>query len=606
MKISYNWLKSYIPDICEPEKLWDVFTFHLCEVEEMVKTPDGDTIFDINILPNRAHDLLSHQGVAQELSALLDIEYKSPVELYKIPESKPTNLEVKVESEKCRRYMGRIVRNVKVGPSPEWVVKHLESIGQRSINNLVDATNIVMFDCGNPTHVFDAKKIKNQKIIIREALEREVVDLLGSETTVLLSTASYKDLIIADEESSLAIAGVKGGKKAEVDENTTEIILEVANFDPVAVRKTGRGLGLFTDAIKRFENDLSPVRAEYAMRELSALILEMCPEAEFEDIVDFFPEKEKWQTRKDIEITTDYINKKLGSNFKDEEVEGVFMRLRLSFKREGEAFVVSPSVLRLDLLGKHDLVEEVGRVLGYDRIEPVLPKIDFNPKVNEIFYRILSAKKKLVEDGYREVYTYVFCKKGAVEVAYGAKGKEALRTNLTDGLKQAYELNRLNAPLLGENEIKIFEIGNVFPSVGVEEFHVAWIDKKGAQETTLSEFTKDIQIEDSYDSVFPDSPQLTARSFAPWSVYPFISRDISLWVPADKNEESIVNIIKENMGDLVSVGPTLVDSFEKDGKKSLAFRIVFQSMDRTLADSDVDSPMRQITGALEKSGCTIR
>lgn len=602
MKISYNWLKSYIPDICEPEKLWDVFTFHLCEVEEMVKTPDGDTIFDINILPNRAHDLLNHQGVAQELSALLDIEYKSPVEMYKIPESKSTNLEIKIESEKCRRYMGRIVLNVKVGPSPEWVVKHLESIGQRSINNLVDATNIVMFDCGNPTHVFDAKKV-GSAIRIKETGSVKKVSLLGGEEKDLKES----DLVIADgEDNVLAIAGVKGGTRAEVDENTTEIILEVANFDPVTVRKTGRGMGLFTDAIKRFENDLSPVRAEYAMRELSALILEMCPDAEFEDIVDVFQDKQKWETRQEIEITTDYINKKLGSDFTEEEIEGVLMRLRFSFRRAGEAFVVSPSSLRLDLTGPHDLVEEIGRVLGYDRVLPKLPEINFKPKVNEIFYRILSAKKKLTEDGFREVYTYAFTKKGEVYVAYGAKGKEALRTNLSDGIKQAYELNRLNAPLIGESEIKIFEIGNVFPVAGAEETHVAWMDKKGVQEMTLEEYTKDIEIGSSYDSVLPNNLDLKSNSFSPWSQYPFIVRDISMWVPINIDSIDVYPIIRENMGNLVVRGPDLLDSFEKEGKKSLAFRLVFQSFDRTLTDVEVAESMNSITKSLQDKGFEIR
>ncbi len=602
MKISYNWLKSYIPEICEPEKLWDVFTFHLCEVEEMVKASDGDTIFDINILPNRAHDLLNHQGVAQELSALLDIEYKSPVEMYKIPSSKPTNLEIKIESDKCRRYMGRVIRNVKVAPSPEWVVKHLELIGQRSINNLVDATNIVMFDCGNPTHVFDAKKV-GSTIRIKETGSTKKVSLLGGEEKDLKET----DLVIADgDDNVLAIAGVKGGTRAEVDENTTEIILEVANFDPVAVRKTGRGMGLFTDAIKRFENDLSPVRAEYAMRELSALILEMCPEAEFEDIVDIFPNEEKWKTRQEIEITTDYINKKLGSNFKEEEIENVLMRLRIGFSREGESFVVSPSVLRLDLTGPHDMVEEVGRVLGYDRVEPVLPKINFKPKTNEIFYRTLNAKKKLVDEGYREVYTYAFTKKGAVEVAYGAKGKEALRTNLSDGLKASYELNRLNAPLLGESEIKIFEIGNVFPELGKEIMNIAWADKKGVQEMTLLEFTKDIPIEDSYDSVLPEASDQSSEKFTTWSQFPFITRDISMWVPQEIESEGVCQIIKENAGGLVVVGPTLVDSFEKDGRKSLAFRVVFQSPERTLTDVEVGEFMDSVTKSLTGKGFEIR
>lgn len=605
MKISYNWLKWYVPELPEAEKLWDVFTFHLCEVESVDKLGD-DTIFDINILPNRAHDLLNHQGVAQELSALLDIEYKSPVEMYKIPPLRQgfagQALSVSIESTKCRRYMGRVVRNVKVGPSPEWVVKHLESIGQKSINNIVDATNIVMFDCGNPTHVFDAKKVGNS-IRIKETGSVKRVSLLGGEEKDL----KENDLVIADgEDNVLAIAGVKGGTHAEVDENTTEIILEVANFDPVTVRKTGRGMGLFTDAIKRFENDLSPVRAEYAMRELSATILEMCPEAEFEDIVDIYPEKEKWETPNKIEITSSYINQKLGSEFTDSEIENVWKRMKFEYTNESGNFVITVPLLRLDLTGRHDLVEEVGRVIGYDKVEGNLPQIKFNTKINETFYKILWAKNKFVADGYREVMTYSFTKKGEVYVAYGAKGKEALRTNLSDGIKQAYELNRLNAPLLGESEIKIFEIGNVFPSAGVEKTHVSWVDKKGVQEMTLEDFTKSVSVSDSFNPVLIESKNQTADSFSSWSVYPFIVRDISMWVPVNIDSIDVSPVICEEMGDLVIKGPTLIDSFEKEGKKSLAFRLVFQSFDRTLTDEDVNIPMQKITTSLKEKGYEIR
>ena len=139
MKISYIWLKWYVPDAPDAEKLADVLTYHLCEVESLEKKPDGDTIFDLKILPNRAHDLLSHQGVAREVASLLDIKFVDPTPKYKVPESKPTKLVVKIETDACKRYVGRIIRNIKIGQSPDWVKQHLESIGQRSINNIVDA-----------------------------------------------------------------------------------------------------------------------------------------------------------------------------------------------------------------------------------------------------------------------------------------------------------------------------------------------------------------------------------------------------------------------------------------------------------------------------------
>src|SRR3989344_7553042 len=252
MKYSYNWLKWYIPDAPEAEELADIFTYHLAEVESLEKIKDGkeeDTIFDIKILPNRAHDLLSHQGLAREMASLLEIKYNDPTPKYKITKSKPTKLIKTIETPGCRRYMGRIVRNVKIGPSPDWVVKHLESIGQRSINNMVDATNIVMYDCGQPTHVFDFDKIKGS-LVARQARDEETVTTLDGKECKLSSS----DFVIADAEKALIIGGVKGGKAAEVTDSTTNLVLEVGNFDAVTVRKTSTRIGIRTEGSKRWEN----------------------------------------------------------------------------------------------------------------------------------------------------------------------------------------------------------------------------------------------------------------------------------------------------------------------------------------------------------------
>lgn len=597
MKISYNWLKSYVPEIPEATKLAEVFTGHLCEVEGADKVGD-DTVFDLNILPNRAHDLLSHQGVARELSGQLGIVFKDPIELYKIPNAQPTALTVKIETEKCRRYMSRIVRNVQVGPSPEWMVKHLESIGQRSINNIVDATNILLFDCGQPTHAFDFKKIKgtitNYELGIRNAGEGEKIGLLGGEEKELKNT----DMVIADTEGILALAGVKGGIKAEVDSNTTDIVLEVANFDPATVRKTARRLGLFTDASKRFENDLSPELAPYAMRELSALIAELCPDAMFEEIVDMYPAPQESRT---IIFSTNDINKKLGSDFSADEIEAVFDRYHYSFVREENTFKLTPPALRLDLVGVHDMVEEIGRIIGYEKVIPAIPKIDFVPQRNETYERICAAREKLLSGGYSEVITYTFTKKGTLSVARGAKGKEFLRTNLTDGLKESYELNRLNAPLLGKNEIKIFEIGTVFPSLN-EEIHVAYADKKGVVESSLQEFTQDME-----------SPILTFFNterknsiFIPWSQYPFIVRDIAVWVPAATPADELVAVCKEKGTGLLVLEPYIFDQFTKGDKTSLAVRLVFQAMDRTLTDAEIAGVMQNINTAISIKGWEVR
>lgn len=602
MKISYNWLKWYVPEVPEAEKLADVFTYHLCEVESIEKTADGDSIFDLNILPNRAHDLLSHQGIAQELVGQLGVKYNDPTPMYKVPVSTQTKLAIDIQTPLARRYMSRIVRGVKVGPSPSWVVKHLESIGQRSINNIVDATNITLFDCGQPTHVFDAKKLFSEKIVIRLAREGEKMTTLDDKHVDLKPS----DMVIADENETLALAGVKGGVHAEVDAETTDIVIEVANFDPVSVRKTARRLGILTDAAKRFENDLSPEQCAQGMRELSGLIMEMCPDAQFEEIVDVYPVA---QEIRELVFSLGQVNKKLGSNLSIGEVEEILTRYGYQFTREGwkgehgESLRVIVPALRLDLVGAHDMVEEIGRINGYEKITPVIPKTDFAPQKNDEYIRMQVARERLLGDGYSEVMTYAFVKSGKVEVARGPKGKEFLRTNLSDGLKAAYELNRLNAPLLDVNETKIFEIGSVFASTGVEEMRVAYADKKGVVESTLEEFTREL-APSTHD--FVSKKTASTIKFIQWSQYPFISRDVAVWVPLETDPREFISLLTTYGTDLLSKSPYLFDQFTKGEKVSFAARLVFQSSSRTLTDEDVGPVIARITQEIQKKGWEAR
>ena len=595
MKISYNWLKWYIPDAPEAKKLADIFTYHVCEVEDIEKREDGDFIFDIKILPNRAHDLLSHQGIARELASLLNIKFVDPSPKYKIPESKNTLLQIKVESDKCRRYMGRIIRNVKVGSSPEWVVKHLESIGQRSINNMVDAANIVMFDVGQPTHIFDLNKIKDG-LIIRQAKDGEEMTTLDNKDCKFKSV----DLVIADAQNVLAVAGVKGGKVSEVDANTKDIILEVANFDPTSVRKTAQSLNIFTDAKKRFENDLSPELGNYAMLELSALIAEMCPEAIFEDVVDIYSVKQK---ENKLSFPISKISKILGIEIMPDIVSDILKRYEISFTENNGVFEIVVPPLRLDLNIEEDMAEEIGRIMGYDKVSPHIPKIDFIPKENDTFTQMSFVREKLLNDGYSEVMNYTFRDRGEVSVLASASDKKFLRTNLSDGLKESIKLNNSNLPLLGIKEVKVFEIGKVFTKNG-EELHVAYGNKKEIKEMKLSETVLSFSSSDDAKQDIREKKSKTVErnhSFNMWSLFPFIARDISLWVPEGVESDTVMKIVRENMGDMVVRGPEIFDEFKKDGKKSYAFRLVFQSYDRTLTDQEVNSVMEKINNKLKEN-----
>ena len=277
MKISYNWLKTYFTsDIPSPEKLVDLFTFHFSEVEGVEKIGEN-TIFDIKILPDRAHYALSHKGVAEEVSALTRI----PINKDRIPKPPEVNsgekINVEVKDENfCRRYISCVVKGVDNTQVQEGVKMMLEGIGQRSISPIVDATNMVMFDIGQPMHAFDADKVEGD-IVVRAANAGEEIILLDDRKVTL----TPDDFVIADNIGPLAIAGVKGGKRAQVTPETKNIIIESANFHPTRVRRTSTKYDLRSESSKRFENEITPELAMPAMANILAFMKELSPEAKF-------------------------------------------------------------------------------------------------------------------------------------------------------------------------------------------------------------------------------------------------------------------------------------------------------------------------------------
>jgi len=595
MKVSYNWLQNYFEEkLPEPEKISEGIIFHSFEVEEVLKV-ENDTIFDIKILPDRAHDCLSHWGIAKEISAIFDLKIKD--KNYKIFEPRPTKLEIEIKDDKCLRYMGRIIKNIKVDESPIWLKEKLNAIGQKSINNVVDAANFVMFDLGQPIHCFDLDKLASEKIIIRNGKVGEKIITLDKKEVELDDSI----LIIADEKDPLAIAGIKGGTKAEVDLNTKNILIEVANFNSTTTRKTSKKVNILADAVKRYENELSPELCEKVMNAITDLIYSLAG-GDVEDIKDVYPKKSE---QKKVSVSVDYINKRLGSSFSKEEIENVWKKLNFKYTGKDGEFEIEIPYLRIDLNGPHDLTEEVIRILGYDRLQEKLPEIKLESKMDETFAKMLFARSKLLNEGYSEVMTYVFRDKGEVEVLASASDKKFLRTNLTDGLKESLKLNQANAPLLGLSEIKIFEIGTVFKkseSSSVqdyggtkEEMHIAYANKKEIKEMKLDEFGG----EGNPPLLSPEGAGGGDSKFKMWSLFPFIARDIAVWVPEEIKSENVQKIIKENMGDMVVKGPELFDEFKKDGKISYAFRLVFQSYDRTLTDQEVNDIMTKITNKIK-------
>jgi phenylalanyl-tRNA synthetase beta subunit len=592
MKYSYNWLQRHIAEpLPQANELIEKIIFHAFEVED-IEHVSGDTIMDIKVLPDRAADCLSHAGMAREIAGLLNLSFV-PAPLAAIP-STPLDIAIEVQSPLCDRYCAVRIDGVTVGPSPDWLKNTLESIGQKSINNIVDVTNLVLFDSGQPTHAFDAAKIDGA-ITIRLAKKEEQITTLSNEE----KTLSESNLVIADDGGLLAIAGVKGGKKAEIGSDTTSIILEIAHFDAVSVRKTARSLNLLTDAAKRFENNLSIESVGPAAQQLIGLILKVAG-GEVKGISDYYPSP---LPERKITFTVKEIARLLGDAITADRVAGILSQYHYIYSIEGEEYEMVVPYWRPDLIAACNVAEEIGRVYGYEHIPA--KALPFRPvtEENQTDTAIQKIKRYLSSQGYSEVMNYSFRKKGDVSIAYGAKDKSALRANLADGLKESYEMNRLNAALLDVTEVKLFEIGTVF-ATDHESVHVATVDKQGVQEYSVEEFSSKFASEFAAP-IFPPLSQPIAP-FKPWSVYPFITRDVAVWVSSDSQRESLRQLINAFASQHCVQPAALFDMFTKDGKTSLAYRLVFQSYEKTLTDEEVEKVFRTLLADIQSHNMEIR
>lgn len=600
MKISYNWLQDYFEEkLPSPERIAEEFTLHSFEVESFDVVQSGDTIFDLKVLPDRAHDAMSHYGIARELGVLFNLRPKDLTLEARTTESFSSHQLVKVAIEdpsRCRRATKRVTQNIVVGESPEWLKERLASIGQRSINNVVDVANFVMFELGQPVHTFDFDKIDGEikHISIRSAHDNETLVALDGKTYTLDETM----LVIADEMHALDIAGIKGGDASGIDSTTTRVMLSVCNFEPTMIRKTRTKLGLKTDASDRFERGLSSKLPKLALLRLSYLLQQVAGGEISSDFVDVYPEPEQMRH---VAVSLAYINKLLGMTLSEEGLEGIFRKLQLSTEKLGHSlYRVDIPSNRLDLMYPCDIAEEIIRVEGYDALPAVMLELPKQQEINQTYYKMLWAREQLLAQGYSEVYTYAFREKGELEVLASSSNKKALRPNLNDGLRESVALNERNAPLLGLDTIKLFEIGTVFTKKG-EEIHIAYADKKNCTEVSLDEYCKECVIPESYGSLLnvPETTGVKAPQFKMWSLYPFVVRDIALWVPEGTNPEMIMTMIRENATDLLVAGPRLFDTFTKEGRTSYAFRLVFQSHERTLTDDEVNTITAHITKALK-------
>ncbi len=434
--------------------------------------PASDTVFDLEITPNRP-DALSHLGIARELAAYLKKPLRYPDLELNLSSAKPGKLVEELEStdpDACPHYRGYSVRGVYVEASPQWLQRRLRAVGMRPINNVVDITNYVLLETGQPLHAFDVSKIRGGLIRVRPAREKEKIITLDEKERVL----GPGNLVIADAERALVVAGVMGSVDAEVDEATTDLFLEAAYFDPISVRRTSRRLGLSTDSSYRFERGVDPRGAEYAALRCLDLILQL---AGGELLGPPLLAGEPSMVEQEIEVTPGWVRARLGYDISDADMEDALQRLELKVKRdendEGEVlFRVAVPSFRQDLYRPIDLVEEIVRMHGSDRIPEAEVKATVTLAEDDPVVRYRrNATGQLIGKGFQETIHYTLRSEPELRLWYGhaqadslavanplASDASHLRTSVIPGLLDCLQLNHAR-----HNEARrLFEIGRVY------------------------------------------------------------------------------------------------------------------------------------------------
>tara|TARA_B110000438_G_scaffold239657_1_gene238009 strand:- start:3054 stop:5444 length:2391 start_codon:yes stop_codon:yes gene_type:complete len=431
-----------------------------------IKKYYSDTILNIDVTPNRV-DCLSIIGLARDISAKFSeniiFKYKNSLE----PASK-NNVEI-LDTNICPRYSGVIIDSVKIEESPEWLKDKLKLIGERPINNIVDITNFVMFEIGQPLHAFDLSQIKDEKVFVRKSLKNEKIETLDGQ----LRSLPKDTIVIADMDTPIGLAGIMGGKNSEIKINTSSIFLEAANFNPKNIRSTSRKLGLFTEASMRFERNLKPDITEYALSRAVDLIIDIAGGKIRDGMQDIY--RDKITSTQRIILNKDKMRLHLGLNIDNEKISKTlsYLDFEYIFDSNLELWSVEVPFWRSDIEISEDLHEEIARIIGYDEIplsylSGEIP--EWQP--NKLFETKIFLQDLLVSAGLNETISYSATSEKLIKITpLDVNLGEVI--SLENPISNEYSLLRkslipsliLNASRNTNNwkkPIKLFEIGSVF------------------------------------------------------------------------------------------------------------------------------------------------
>ena len=650
MIISYNWLNSLLKEkLPQVKELSDKIVLHAFEVELPIKHED-DYALEVKILPDRGSDALSHFGFARECSAIFNLPLeKITGEVKEDKNLKIDNfLAVEVKDKDCKRYSARVLTEIEVKESPKWIQDRLRVCGVTPINNVVDVTNYVMLELGQPLHAFDYEKLSENKKIIVDKLKKQEKFTTLSGQEVLLEEGT---LMISDEKDSLVIAGIKGGKKAEITKTTKAIVLEAANFTGSLISQTSKKLKIRTDSSYRFEHNIDSNLTMVALDRASSLLQEISGANVLKGVIDVYSEKEK-QVK--ICLHLDYLENLLGTSINLKEIKKILRSLEIEIAKEekGKLQVLIPS-FRKDLLMQENLIEEIGRIYGYDKIEPILPYIEGTIKKNssvDLAHKIRSVFK---EFGFSEVYSYPFIgNKDKEDFKFNklievqnpiTVDSEYLAPSLIPNLIKALKLN-----LKYEKEVKIYEIGKAFNKSSEKKFIGAVSSKsytnlKGYLEELFSSFginnvefvlnTKESFLSKKKSAIIKinkkevgfigylsssvlsslnlnleptlfeldlevfESEVKKDKKYNPISSFPIASRDITVIIKKETFVEEVLKVVKSPFIKEVK----LIDIYKNDKNKSVTFRVYLQASDRGLSSEEINEIQNKIISNLTQN-----
>lgn len=371
-----------------------------------------DVIFELEITPNRP-DCLSHIGIAREVAAYYGRKVKYPsYTLNEVIDSVNNYAKVRIEDkERCKRYMGRVIRNVTVAESPEWLKKRIRAMGLKPINNIVDITNFVMFEYNQPMHAFDLDKLENSTVVVRAAENGEKITTLDGVERELVNG----ELVIADEVKPIAIAGIIGGQATQIEAETKNVFLEVAYFTPDNIRKSAKKLGIVTDSGYRNERGLDIENLPEVIDRAAALIAEVASGEVLDEVIDKYIEKPQ---KFEIPLNLTKLNTFIGKKLEFDTVGKILSNLGLGIKTlSQDMLLITPPTYRTDLTRPEDLYEEVIRMYGFENIEAVMPVEDIESGLKDSKISVADNLKEILKEiGLHEVINYTFIPREALDI----------------------------------------------------------------------------------------------------------------------------------------------------------------------------------------------